>query len=103
MPEDMGSTAMADSRYTIICEFRGGTYASQVLAEDERHALDNWCALVRAEKPIPRSSPYVAKAVLRDIEKFELEPQPLDGLVGVWCFSSSLDDDLILVNIVLSR
>lgn len=94
---------MSDSRYTIICEFRGGTYASQVLAGDQRLALLQWCVLIRAEKPIPRSSAHVARAVLRHIEFFEDEPVPLNGLVGVWCCTSSLGGDFIGINIVLSR
>ncbi len=72
------------------------------MAEDERKALDQWCALIRADKPIPKSSSNVARAVQRDIED-PAKPMPLDGLVGVWCFPSLMGGDLILINIVLTR
>ena len=93
---------MPSNRYTIICEFRGGTYISQIEAEDELDALDQWCAIIQTDKPIPRSSAHVAKAVRRDIKDRE-RAAPLDGLVGVWCFSSLMGGDLVLINIVHTR
>lgn len=89
---------MARSRFTFVCEYAGGTYVSQVEADDERQALQAWSSLLRAEQPIEGVSARIADeagdrgAVL----------SPLDGLVGVWCWTASVERTLALANIVRS-
>jgi hypothetical protein len=89
------------NRYTIVCEFRGGTYVSQVHAANEVDAVRCWADCIRADRPIPRSSAHVATSVLRDLEEHGVAA--LDGLKGVWSFSALMGRSLVLGNVVLSR
>jgi hypothetical protein len=91
---------MADARYTIVCEFRGGTYVSQVHADDEVEAVRRWAERIKAEKPIPGASPFVARNVLRDLD--DMPPTPLRGLTSVWCLSFSVADSFGWCNVVRS-
>lgn len=87
--------------YTIVLEFRGGTYVSQVRAEVELEAVRCWAERFKAERPIPRSTSYIAASVLRGLEDYGLAP--LDGLQGVWCFTGVSGDSPALGTLVLSR
>jgi hypothetical protein len=89
---------MSDRKYTIVCEFRGGTYVSQVSATDEHGAIDAWTSYLVCNQPIPRVSKHLAKAVAARIS--ETAPIALDGLTGVWCVSAACGGDLMLANIV---
>lgn len=93
---------MHRSLYTIILDFRGGTYVSQVEASDEVDATRRWASLLAGEKPLGRSSPYLAKAVLRDQDNGDY-PTPLDGLAGVWCVTALCGGDLAIANVVRSN
>lgn len=85
----------------MICEFRGGTYISQISASDERAAIKEWCAKIAADKPIPDTSLIVAKAFdeLYDVEV----PVLLEGLQNVWCATALCEDDMALLNIVMTQ
>lgn len=93
---------MPERLYTVICEFRGGTYCSQMKARDEIDAVCRWAEKLRMDKPIPRVSGHLAKAVLQNLETIDTKPVPLVGLQGVWCFGASVGADLALCNIVLT-
>ena len=88
---------MADTIYIVICEFRGGTYVSQVHAASVDGALEAWGQRLKLEKPIPRASVRLAAAVLAGGS-----PTLLEGLEGVWCASAIMGGDLVLLNIVRS-
>ena len=92
---------MVPNHYTIVCEFRGGTYISQVRATDEIAAVRVWEEKVGRERPIPRSSSHVAAAVLRDLQQFGLSS--LTGLENVWCFGGAVGSTSVLGNLILSR
>lgn len=89
---------MAPLHFTIVCEFEGGTYVSQVQAIDAPHALVAWTDLLRREHPIETSSALIAEAVTEASDKLV----PLDGLNGVWCWATTVDKGFILVNIIHS-
>ncbi len=92
---------MSANHYTIVCEFRGGTYVSQVQATDEIAAVRVWADKVSKERPIPRSSSYVATAVLHHLHEYGLSA--LTGLKNVWCFGGEVGASSILGDIILSR
>jgi hypothetical protein len=83
--------------FTLVCEFRGGTYISQVRASDERDAVRAWTEMLVRERPIKRVSVYIAKSVAT---WFNDPPVPLEGLSGAWCFSGICGGDSFLVNII---
>jgi hypothetical protein len=71
------------ARFTIVCDYDGGTYVSQFDGLDLVDIARQWCAMLRTEKPIPRSSTLIANRVLRDLEGDD-GPNPLNGLINVW-------------------
>lgn len=89
---------MACRKYTVVCEFRGGNYVSQVSANDPLGAIEAWTGYLASERPIPRVSKHLAKAVAARIG--DNAPTALEGLTGVWCFSAVYGGDLMLANIV---
>jgi hypothetical protein len=89
---------MTDGLYTIICEFRNGTYISQARASGVGEAVQVWAEIVQTDRPIPRASAHVARNVLNALR--EGEPVALDGLERVWCLTTSCGGDFVLVNIV---
>lgn len=91
---------MTSDKYTVICEFRGGTYVSQVQGRDINDAVRSWIELLRVERPMGRSSAYLARSLLADLD--DNPPKVLKGLQGVWCVSGVYDGDLALANVVAS-
>jgi len=91
---------MTQRRFTIACEFRGGTYISQVLAPDEVRAIEAWAQQFERDRPIPRSSAHVALSVRREVAANDVSA--LTGLTGVWCISAAVAGDLVLGSVVLS-
>ena len=92
---------MSQHRYTIVLDFRGGTYISQVDAIDETDAVLRWTDRLLAAEPVGDLSPALAKAVLVELEGGD-RPTALDGLANVWCVTASCGDDLAIANIVQS-
>jgi hypothetical protein len=93
---------MLPSRFTVIMDFQGGTYVSQVEARDYIEATRLWAERFAAERPVPRLSGRLAKKVLADLNDND-NPTLLDGLTDVWCFGAVVGGSLVLANIVRSR
>lgn len=91
---------MATLKYTIVCEFRGGTYVSQIGGDDILEAARAWTDYLAREQPIPDCSQHLAKSVAAGLG--DTLPVPLDGLSGVWCISGSCEGDFMLANIIES-
>ena len=89
---------MAERLFTIVCEFRGTTYISQVRASDECEAVQVWTELLTKERPFKRASSYLAKSVAA--ERTEYLPIALKGLTGVWCISGSCGGDFMLADFI---
>ncbi len=89
---------MSGHKYTVVCEFRGGTFVSQVSANDALGAMEAWTGYLARERPIPQVSTHLAKAVAAQM--YDNGPITLQGLIGVWCFSAVCGGDLMLANIV---
>jgi hypothetical protein len=94
---------MGSKLYTMVCDFRGGAYFSQVAATDEYQAARAWAAMLKTERPIPRASSYIAAAVIRDLDGGG-KLAPLGGLRGAWCLSAVVgkQNSLVLLNIIHS-
>jgi hypothetical protein len=91
---------MAEHLYTMICEFRDGTYLSQVEAPTAKEAVEAWATLIKADKPIPSASANVARNVLHMLR--QEGATSLSGLEDVWCVMASCGGDIILLNVVQS-
>lgn len=83
--------------YTVICEYKGGTYISQQRAVGIREAIQVWMdSLTDRELKAWNLNRELINSIAR-----QNAPSALNGLVNVWCFSGIGDeDDLLLVNIV---
>ena len=89
---------MSDRLFTIVCDFRGGTYVSQVRASDERDAVREWTQMLVRERPIKRASTYLAKSVT----KWTTDDPPVatEGLSGVWSIIGSCGGDIMFADII---
>jgi hypothetical protein len=74
---------MAKQLFTVVCDFVGGTYVSQLEGGDPVDIARKWASTLRSEKFIPKSSVYIANSLIRDLDSGYL-PTPLDGLANVW-------------------
>ena len=84
--------------FTILCEFKSGTYISQVRAIDAPQAVISWANLLRQEHPIEDASDRIAQAAT----EAPGDLVPLTGLTGIWCWTATIDEDLVIANIVQS-
>lgn len=84
--------------FTVLCEFDGGSYVSQVDALNERHALVAWADGLRTDRPMGGDADQIANEALRDTTV----PVALVGLEGVWCWTTNVAGKLVLANIVRS-
>ena len=88
--------------YTVVMEYRGGTYISQVESCTVIAALQDW-AFALDSAPIqglghPQKDELI-KAIDSDLS-YGLEPSPLDGLVNAWCASASTSGGSVLINLI---
>jgi hypothetical protein len=90
-----------DSLYTVICDFRGETYVSQVRAPDEAAAIEAWAERFRDEKPAPKGSKRLATYVLDKVK--EHPPTPLEGLSGAWYFAAVAGKHMGYCRLVLTE
>jgi hypothetical protein len=84
--------------FTVVYEYGGGTYVSQVRAADHKHAMIEWAEFLRREQPIEGVSVQIAQEVI----DAWADTVPITGLEGVWCWSGSVSHSLALVNLILS-
>ena len=75
------------AKFTLILEFRGGTYIRQLRAASPKAALS-----ALAAGPDPKSKLF--GALLDD------KPVAIDGVTNCWCSSAVYQGKLALVNIV---
>jgi hypothetical protein len=76
--------------YTVVMEYRGGTYVSQVNAGNVVEALREW-ALALDTGAIKWLGPARKRELLKTIDEepsWAIEPVKLDGLVNAWCMSA---------------
>lgn len=76
--------------WTIIFDYKGGTYIHQVSAFTISEAMHAIGAAADSE------------SIERLLDGKFREPVKIDGMKNVWCVSRLVDDELLLVNIVLT-
>ena len=82
--------------YTIILDYAGGTYVTQIEAKSENAALRVWVSKLKWEWVADCISEEVAAAFAGSGD----EAVALDGLSEVWCASASAKQGLALAKIV---
>ena len=72
--------------FTIIMDFKGGTYVSQVLARSPAEALVKWATELEVQEIYGIGKKLKARLVS---QAREADLVPLTGLWGVWCTTLS--------------
>ena len=83
--------------YTVILDYRGGTYIAQVLAGNARAALVKWAKQIKPNE-IQHLGPKRQAKLASDIESNYANlytPTPLQGLVNAWCSSTPLSGGIV--------
>ncbi len=86
-------------------EYRGGTYISQVDEQTVAQALRTWAFGLDLE-PIGEFDQAAKDELIEEIDSHlsaAIGPTPLDRLINVWCASAIVSDDLMLINLVLTK
>lgn len=88
--------------FTIIVDYRGGTYLSQVVARSVAQALSRWADTLDATAlgGLPAKS---LPGFVHELKDEGRDAAPISGLVGVWCITLSVDDCLALIHVVETR
>jgi hypothetical protein len=84
------------SLFTVILEFGGGTYISQVKAQGPSEALAKW---ITAQSDADLFSWKLDRTEMTKLFA-EDSPDSLDGLQNAWCMSASLANGFVLANII---
>jgi hypothetical protein len=81
-------------RFTIVLDYRGGTYVSQCSAKSPADAFRQWVtsdALDEVEQLGPGRRREIAERVRDELRP----PVPLTGLVNVWCTGLPIPGGLV--------
>jgi hypothetical protein len=83
--------------YTVILDYRGGTYISQVAAGNARLALVKWAKQIKPHE-IQHLGPKRQAKLISDIESNIADlytPTPIREVVNVWCTGFPLPGGLV--------
>jgi hypothetical protein len=86
---------MNNNLYSIVIEYRGGTYISQISALNQNAAITAWASSF-SETEL-RVWKIDKTALLKIVE--EDIPIALKGCVNAWCLSGNIDGSLALINV----
>jgi len=90
----------AMKKYTFSVEFDGGTYLSQVDADNEVDAVAAWVEKFQTEAPLAARSKRLVQAVRRGL--FDEKLTRVEGLTGTWCFSTLFAKKIVLGHVILT-
>lgn len=82
--------------YTIVLDYKGGTYIGQASSDSVSGALVQWLSKIGDQE---LANWKITRQKLLDIINSD-EPIPLRGCTNVWCLSSSTKDGLALINVI---
>lgn len=85
--------------FTIICEYKGGTYTKQLSAENPVRAFEQWAQIFITEAFLTTPEKAIFTAEVQS-SLTEGNTVALQGLQNVWYESFSLGDDMMEVIIV---
>jgi hypothetical protein len=91
--------------YTVVMDYRGGTYIAQVDASSVMGALNVWSEGLDTAA-ITGLSPEQKAELIDDIKESSSrgrEPVLIDGLVNAWCASALTSGGMALINIVATK
>lgn len=85
--------------FTIICEYKGGTYTKQLSAEGPIQAFELWAGIFKSEDVLTATE---KKKFGKEVEYVLVDGNivALESLQNVWYEGFSLDDELLEVIVV---
>ncbi|VXB79680.1 conserved hypothetical protein [Flavobacterium sp. 9AF] len=87
--------------YTYILEFRGGTYSTQVYAENLSISIEKWLEKLIEEK---NEIKYLGNTTIinlkSQIKNKQESPTSLKGLKNIWYFRLNFKQGVFSVNII---
>lgn len=83
--------------FTIMLEFKGGTYIAQVRARGPHKACLKWAKTIEIADLGAAGKAELQKQLQED------EPVLLAGLVNVWCMTASVRKSFALMNIIQTQ
>jgi hypothetical protein len=86
--------------FTVICDYRGGTYISQVVAISPTDAGVKW-ARRHDVPPLKKLGARQREEIVNGLMVDDV-PVPLTGLKNVWCFSPTILRHIATVNLVVT-
>ena len=88
--------------FTLILDWRGGTYVSQVRASSPQQAVVLW-AQQDLLRPAIELDPERRFRLERDLESGDSRPVRLANTDNVWCATTLLDNDLACLHVVKTQ
>jgi 23S rRNA A2030 N6-methylase RlmJ len=88
--------------FTLILDWRGGTYVSQVWAGSPEQATVLW-AQQHLLRSVIELDPEDRSRLQRDLESGERRPTRLADTDNVWCATTLLDGDLACLHVVKTQ
>jgi hypothetical protein len=82
--------------YTVILDFRGGTYIAQVSRSSPTKAVIDW------SNEISKDEAQTWKLDVRQLQRLLQEDElvALDGLANAWCTTARIGRHLALINVI---
>ena len=85
--------------YTIVLDYKGGTYVGQAAGSSARSALKLWISRITNRE---LREWKITRRELSGIPKSD-KPVQLTGRLNVWCLSGLVRNNLVLINVVATR
>lgn len=80
-------------KFTFIVEYLGGTYISQVIAQDHLEAQEKWIDQMDNDNVLGPISDFKTQV----LESLYIPPTPLEGLTNTWCSTATVGDGTLLI------
>jgi hypothetical protein len=93
----VGSSDDEMAMFTILMEYKGGTYLSQVESGDVREAVEKWATSFNYEA-VEGMTASSKEVVLEDI--MHEDPASVSGLTNTWACCIQIENDVALLHII---
>jgi hypothetical protein len=82
--------------YTVVLDYKGGTYIGQASGDSVTAALSQWVSRIRDEELAEWG---ITRDELSKIARSD-KAVPLNGCLNAWCLSGSTSGGLALINVI---
>jgi hypothetical protein len=82
--------------YTVVLDYKGGTYIGQASGDSATAALSLWVSRISDEELAKWG---ITRDELSKIARSD-EAVPLNGCLNAWCLSGSTNGGLVLINVI---